>query len=56
MEQKVNFDFRPYVALGVVVVMGILAVRMPVEHTENAFNHLVGAVFNVQPLSIDCGR
>ena len=56
MEQKVNFDYRPYVALGVILVMGVLAVRMPVESTENAFNHLVDAAFKVQPLSLDCGH
>ena len=56
MEQKVDFDCRPYVALGVVLVMGILAMRMPVESTENAFNHLVNAAFRVQPLSLACGH
>ena len=56
MDQKVDFDCRPYVALGVVLVMGILAMRMPVESTENAFNHLVNAAFRVQPLSLDCGH
>ena len=56
MEQKVDFDYRPYVALGVILVMGVLAVRMPVESTENAFNHLVDAAFKVQPLSLDCGH
>lgn len=56
MKQKVDFDCRPYVALGVVLVMGILAMRMPVESTENAFNHLVNAAFRVQPLSLDCGH
>ena len=56
MKQKVDFDCRPYVALGVVLVMGILAMRMPVESTENAFNHLVNAALRVQPLSLDCGH
>lgn len=56
MEQKVDFDYRPYVALGVVLVMGILAVRIPVESTESAFNHLVSAAFKVQPLALECGH
>ena len=56
MEQKADFNYQPYVALGVVLVMGILSLRMPVESTENAFNHLVGAAFQVQPLSLDCSH
>lgn len=56
MEQKVDFNYRPYVALGVILVMGILAVRIPIESTETAFNHLVNAAFQVRPLSLDRGH
>ena len=43
MEQKVVLDWRACVALGMVTIGVILAVRMPAEATEAAFNQLVNA-------------
>lgn len=43
MDVKVVLDWRSFVALGFVVFTGILAVRMPEEAVEGAFDHVVDA-------------
>ena len=43
MEQKVIFDWKSVVALGVAASLCILAVRMPESATGTAYNQLVAA-------------
>lgn len=44
MELKFSCNGSSLVVLGVVFVLGVLALRMPVEATGSAFNHMVDAV------------
>lgn len=41
MEQKVIFDWKSCVAMGVAVAAIILVMRMPEDAVAGAFNHLV---------------